>query len=328
MFNIIFLSDTKKSLLKRSPFPKDSKSPFEFDEYTLNHAAKVGKFQVMWLKDFEEELSRRRVFVKKGSASFNHFAFFKSNANARRLADDVSISIFGSQELAKQFGLTPNQAGFGLGSFSIGNTLAADKCPTPPGCERSYPYRSYNASCNNLKKPLWGTSGSPFQRTLLPQYSDGIWNPKVAKSGEALPSARLVSINIVPDVDAPSELDTHNVMQWGQFVDHDITHTPLFRLSDKNTTGIKCCTDGGEDQVSQIVYHPQCLPIAIPENDPFFKKHKQRCMNFVRSLPGPNQDCTFGYAEQQNQITHFHDGSNVYGSLEDEAMELRRTKGD
>ena len=38
-----------------------------------------------------------------------------------------------------------------------------------------------------------------------------------------------VSINIVPDVDAPSELDTHHVMQWGQFVDHDITHTPLFR---------------------------------------------------------------------------------------------------
>ena len=33
----------------------------------------------------------------------------------------------------------------------------------------------------------------------------------------------------MPDVDAPSELDTHNVMQWGQFVDHDMTHTPLFR---------------------------------------------------------------------------------------------------
>ena len=38
----------------------------------------------------------------------------------------------------------------------------------------------------------------------------------------------------MPDVDAPSELDTHNVMQWGQFVDHDITHTPLFRCSIKS----------------------------------------------------------------------------------------------
>ena len=39
--------------------------------------------------------------------------------------------------------------------------------------------------------------------------SDGVWRPRVAKSGLALPSARLVSINIVPDVDAPSELGKH-----------------------------------------------------------------------------------------------------------------------
>ena len=86
-----------------------------------------------------------------------------------------------------------------------------------------------DGSCNNLDNPLWGASNTPFQRTLLPVYSDGVFKPKVAKSGDSLPSARLVSINIVPDVDAPSELDTHNVMQWGQFVDHDITHTPPFR---------------------------------------------------------------------------------------------------
>ena len=69
-----------------------------------------------------------------------------------------------------------------------------------------------------------------LQRVLNPVYSDGVWRPKTnSVSGPELPSARLVSISIVPDFDAPSELDTHNVMQWGQFVDHDITHTPLFR---------------------------------------------------------------------------------------------------
>ena len=149
----------------------------------------------------------------------------------------------------------------------------------------------------------------------------------MAESGGPLPSARLVSINIIPDVDAPSELETHNVMQWGQFVDHDLTHTPLFRLNDGNSSGIQCCTEDGSAPVSRLVLHPECFPIDIPINDPFFRRHNQRCMNFVRSLPGPNQECSFGYGEQMNQITHLHDASNVYGSDEDESRELREYRG-
>ena len=176
-------------------------------------------------------------------------------------------------------------------------------------------------------KPRWGAANTAFQRSLLPQYSDGVWRPKVAKSGASLPSARLVSINIVPDVDAPSELDTHNVMQWGQFVDHDLAHTPMFRLSNKNTTGIQCCKEDGSAPISQLVLHPECFPIEIPANDPFFKKHKQKCMNFVRSMPAPQLGCTFGYGEQMNQITHYLDGSTVYGSDDEDAKELRKFSG-
>ena len=77
-----------------------------------------------------------------------------------------------------------------------------------------------------------------------------------------LPSARLVSVSVVPDFDAPSELDTHNVMQWGQFVDHDITHTPLFRLSYGQRDGIKCCKDDGSGPISQLILHPECFPIG------------------------------------------------------------------
>ena len=132
---------------------------------------------------------------------------------------------------------------------------------------------------------------------------------------------------MVPDVDAPSELDTHNVMQWGQFVDHDITHTPLFRLSNENSTGIQCCKDDGSAPISKLVLHPECFPIEIPENDPFFSKHGQRCMNFVRSMPAPQLSCTFGYGEQMNQITHFHDGSNLYGSDQEDARDLREFRG-
>ena len=35
------LTDLKRDLLKQAPYPEDSKSPHDFDSYTLNHAAKV-----------------------------------------------------------------------------------------------------------------------------------------------------------------------------------------------------------------------------------------------------------------------------------------------
>ena len=128
-------------------------------------------------------------------------------------------------------------------------------------------------------------------------------------------------------MDAPSELDTHNVMQWGQFVDHDITHTPLFRLSGEAGAGIQCCEADGAGPYNKLYLHPECFPIEIPENDPFFMQHGQRCMHFVRSMPGPQLGCSFGYGEQMNQITALHDGSNVYGSDSEDEEALRSYKG-
>ena len=149
------------------------------------------------------------------------------------MADDAMVSIAGSQDLQDQFGLTKGQAAFGLNAFSIKGTLIADKCPKGGPCDPLSLWRTANGTCNNLDNPLWGAANTAFQRILLPEYSDGVWKGKSQSvTGGSLPSARLVSINIVPDVDAPSELDTHHVMQWGQFVDHDITHTPLFRCLD------------------------------------------------------------------------------------------------
>jgi len=313
----------KRALLQQQSVPSDSKPPVEFDLYTLNHAAKVGELEVAWIAEFEKELDRKRVFVNPGTAAFNHFAFFKYKPKARNLSDGSSMIIYASKSLGERFKLSSNQAGFGLNSYSTKDTTLGPNCPKGGPCKSNQKFRSYDGSCNNLQNPLWGTSNSPFQRALLPSYSDGVFTPRQAKSGEDLPSARLISINIVPDVDSPSELDTHNVMQWGQFVDHDLNHTPLFRLNNRNTSGIQCCMEDGSAPISSLVLHPECYPIEIPENDPFFKKYKQRCMNFVRSMPGPQQSCTFGYGEQMNQITHFHDGSNVYGSDEEDAKALR-----
>ena len=152
--------------------------------------------------------------MRKGSSAFNHNAFFKSKPKARKMADDAMISIVGSQDLGERFELSSNQAAFGLNAYSIKGTIISKKCPAGGRCNPSSPYRNADASCNNLENPLWGASNTAFQRLLLPQYSDGVWKPKKSKSDGDLPSARLVSVNVIPDVDAPSELDTNNVMQW------------------------------------------------------------------------------------------------------------------
>ena len=89
--------DQKRGLLERAANPEGSKSPLEFDAYTLNHAAFVGMNEVAWTIEFEQELTRREVFVEKNSASANHFAFFKTKEKARKMADDAMISISGSQ---------------------------------------------------------------------------------------------------------------------------------------------------------------------------------------------------------------------------------------
>lgn len=51
----------------------------------------------------------------------------------------------------------------------------------------------------------------------------------MAANGEELPSARLLSTQFAQEADIPYENYTLLVMQWGQFLDHDLTHTPISR---------------------------------------------------------------------------------------------------
>jgi len=46
-------------------------------------------------------------------------------------------------------------------------------------------------------------------------------------------------------------------------------------------------------------------------------------MNFVRSRMAPRLDCSLGYADQMNALTHWIDGSNIYGSNKETANDLR-----
>ena len=73
--------------------------------------------------------------------------------------------------------------------------------------------------------------------------------------------------------------------------------------------------------------HPHCFPIEIPPGDNFYGPRGVRCLNFVRSMIAPRSDCRVGYANQMNQLTHFIDGSHIYGPNPEKAAKLREFVG-
>ena len=95
---------------------------------------------------------------------------------------------------------------------------------------------------------------------------------------------------------------------------------------DDGETPIDCCCKYSFDMKNDEQIVAVCLPIKIPSNDPFFK-NKTDCMNFARSKVSPSIDCKPRPFQQINQITHWLDGSNIYGSSE-KVSEKLRTKQD
>ena len=60
-----------------------------------------------------------------------------------------------------------------------------------------------------------------------------------APRSEGLPSPRSVSTATISSQSRENEKYTLMLMQWGQFVDHDITHTPTVKGEEES--GILCC---------------------------------------------------------------------------------------
>ena len=197
-------------------------------------------------------------------------------------------------------------------------SLGDNTCPAQPFCSATR-YRSVDGSCNNLRQGNWGKADTVFNRLLLPEYADGIELPRKSVLGGELPSARLVSTSLAKDVDSEDSEYSALVMSFGQFIDHDITHSPILSRSDGGD--IDCCSSSAGDDFDEF-----CFPISIPSSDKFFKGRKS-CMNFVRSTPGPALDCSIRYREQINQLTHWLDLSQVYGPSSMEQREVREFRG-
>ena len=106
----------------------------------------------------------------------------------------------------------------------------------------------------------------------------------VAVSGRPLPSPRMISANIHNDVSAPHTRYSLMVMQYAQLLDHDLTFTPVNRGFGGSIIDCNSCD-------SAKTVHPECAPISVPPNDPWFphierSTGRPKCIPFTRSLPG------------------------------------------
>lgn len=131
-------------------------------------------------------------------------------------------------------------------------------------CDARSRYRTISGHCNNLRRPDFGRSNTVFARMLPAGYDDGISAPRTRSvAGDSLPSPRTISTTIHNDISHPHARYTLMVMQFGQFLDHDITFTPVNKGFQNSILDCRDCE-------AQQRVHPECWPIPVPSHDPYY----------------------------------------------------------
>jgi len=262
---------------------------------------------------------------RRGTGTFYHARFQRqARPSLQRVGRAGLLSTQAAIELTN--GVSTRQGGQSQSAVNFGPSVASrqsiestgQSCSSSERCSARR-YRTADGSCNNLREARYGKADTALNRILLPEYANGIDIPRRSTNGGSLPSARVVSTSLAKDFSNQDARYTYLVMVFGQFVDHDITHSPI--LKNGNNQDIDCCSSS-----AGINFQSFCDPIFVPGNDPFFRGSKT-CMNLVRSTPAPALDCSVRYREQVNQLTHWLDASQVYGSSIEEQRRVRTGRG-
>ena len=195
-------------------------------------------------------------------------------------------------------------------------------------------FRTIDGTCNNLENPLLGAADTALPRLIPSQYEDGIsslrGNIQNRQGGlfnttafePPNPSPRHISQTVIQDLPRDERL-THILMQFGQFIDHDLSLSP--ELEDE-------CPERAE----HCEFTEVCHPIRVTDLDPVFgvgTSNNGACIAFSRSLgscPDPDEpQINRGIVprEQINVLTSFIDGSMIYGSDKEFADRIREFSG-
>jgi peroxidase len=193
--------------------------------------------------------------------------------------------------------------------------------------QRCLNYRTSDGTCNNLKNPHMSAANTPMRRLLPSEYENGFgtpkgWTPTLLHNGYRLPSARMVSSKIISTKKITQDAKfSLMLMQWGQFFDHDLSHTVSAGSINRFSNGLACKDSCTNEQ--------PCFSIEIDPNDPSRARHPDMCMEFIRSsaVCGTGETSLITnqvlQREQINQLTSYIDGSNVYGSNDQDAFDIR-----
>jgi hypothetical protein len=102
-------------------------------------------------------------------------------------------------------------------------------------------YRRIDGTCNNIKNPLFGSASTTLTRLLPAKYYDaeGLNDP-IGFPGQSnvpdIPATFKVVREFIAEQDKSGSLCTkfsHALMQFGQFLDHDLDLSPEIQNSEK-----------------------------------------------------------------------------------------------
>ena len=101
------------------------------------------------------------------------------------------------------------------------------KDPECESCNATSPYRTITGCCNNLASKDQGRSNQKLERLMNESYEDGISLPRGGLNPSFLPNPRTIS-RVVHGAEetAPKPSVSVILMQFGQFLDHDLSLTP------------------------------------------------------------------------------------------------------
>ncbi|XP_047347771.1 peroxidase-like isoform X2 [Vespa velutina] len=312
-------------LLRNRQYPKITES-------TLNESLSFAKTLVNRLGTLERNIVNAGIQFDANSVAGKQYINGYPSEDALEKGIDALLvtkaSLYLIHQNCRRFGLSKEECARYISTLKLEGTPLGDKCMAShvSSCDSKMKYRSIDGSCNNIDNPSWGSAMTAYTRILFPQYFDGIQEPRnVGQTKKPLPSARTISTSVAAYNGQSDPTKTLAVMQWGQFISHDLAHTPVRKMVSSGKP-ISCCqTDG--NALSPRHIHPDCAAITVPDRDPIYGTQYIRCMNYVRSLPVLRSECTFGPLEQMNQVSHFLDGSTIYGSVLAKSRELREFRG-